>query len=526
MDLRLKGRVALVTGASKGIGKAIARGLARTKASTSSLLARGKEALDQAAEQIRREHRREGAGRSRPTFANIEPGEGRRRRGRKAEFGTIHIVVNNAGSGIRRQDRQITWPDADWLDDLNLKLIGMLRVMQSFMPVMPRDWTGRVINISGIAGVSAFIGALTHGLNNSAMNHATSYLARDLAAEKITVNTVVPGLIATEWRHGWAENMAQAAGEVEGTVRRGHLQGLGHRVRDAGAPWRNWPTWWSFLASDRAVLHQWRAHRVRRRLRNQSEVVSNGQLKLPRRPAFSSPTPKLFRQSCYIDGAWVNARSGATIAVDNPATGEIVGTVPKFGAAETREAIEAADRAFPAWRKKTAKERAAVLRRWFDLMMANQEDLARLMTTEQGKPLDRVARRGGVCRRVPRMVRRGSQARLRRHDSRPPVRQAHHRHQAADRRGRVHHAVELPAGDDHAQGRSGDCRRLHRGAEARVADAVLGAGAGRARRARRHPEGRLQRRHRLGRRNRRRADRESRSSRSCRSPVPPRSARC
>ena len=96
---------------------------------------------------------------------------------------------------------------------------------------------------------------------------------------------------------------------------------------------------------------------------------------------------KLFRQSCYVDGAWVNARGGATINVDNPATGEIIGTVPKFGAAETRDAIEAANQAFVTWRKKTGKERAAVLRRWFELMMANQEDLARLMTIEQGKPL-------------------------------------------------------------------------------------------------------------------------------------------
>src|SRR5882672_2493485 len=96
--------------------------------------------------------------------------------------------------------------------------------------------------------------------------------------------------------------------------------------------------------------------------------------------------PKLFRQACYIDGAWVETATG-TIDVDNPATGEIVGTVPRLGRVETRQAIDAAARAFPAWRKKTAKERAAVLRRWFDLMMANQEDLARLMTTEQGKPL-------------------------------------------------------------------------------------------------------------------------------------------
>src|SRR6187401_555678 len=97
--------------------------------------------------------------------------------------------------------------------------------------------------------------------------------------------------------------------------------------------------------------------------------------------------PKLFRQVCYIDGAWVNARSNATINVDNPATGEIVGTVPKLGGAETRDAIEAAERALPAWRKKTAKERGAVLRKWFDLMLQHQDDLAKLMTVEQGKPL-------------------------------------------------------------------------------------------------------------------------------------------
>jgi succinate-semialdehyde dehydrogenase/glutarate-semialdehyde dehydrogenase len=102
----------------------------------------------------------------------------------------------------------------------------------------------------------------------------------------------------------------------------------------------------------------------------------------------------LFRQSCYIDGGWVNAASGATVSVDNPATGEIIGTVPKLGGAETRSAIEAANRAFPEWRKKTAKERAAALRRWYDLMIANQEDLARLMTIEQGKPL--VESRGEV----------------------------------------------------------------------------------------------------------------------------------
>ena len=96
---------------------------------------------------------------------------------------------------------------------------------------------------------------------------------------------------------------------------------------------------------------------------------------------------RLFREACYVDGQWIQANSGETIGVDNPATREIIGKIPKLGAAETKQAIEAANRAFPAWSKKLAKERAAVLRRWFELMMANQEDLARLMTLEQGKPL-------------------------------------------------------------------------------------------------------------------------------------------
>lgn len=95
----------------------------------------------------------------------------------------------------------------------------------------------------------------------------------------------------------------------------------------------------------------------------------------------------LFRQKAYIDGLWQDADSGQTLKVNNPATNEIIGTVPKMGAAETRRAIEAADKALPAWRALTAKERANKLRRWYELMLENQDDLARLMTIEQGKPL-------------------------------------------------------------------------------------------------------------------------------------------
>ncbi len=105
------------------------------------------------------------------------------------------------------------------------------------------------------------------------------------------------------------------------------------------------------------------------------------------KPPVELKDPALFRQQCYVDGAWIDADDKSTLAVRNPATGEQVGTVPKMGVAETRRAIEAANAAWPAWRAKTAKERSIILRKWFDLIMANQEDLAKLMTVEQGKPI-------------------------------------------------------------------------------------------------------------------------------------------
>lgn len=95
----------------------------------------------------------------------------------------------------------------------------------------------------------------------------------------------------------------------------------------------------------------------------------------------------LFRQQAFIDGDWRDARSGDVIPVSNPANGKPLGNVPKMGAEEARDAIDAANRALPAWRALTAKERANILRRWFNLMMEHQDDLARLMTLEQGKPL-------------------------------------------------------------------------------------------------------------------------------------------
>jgi len=97
--------------------------------------------------------------------------------------------------------------------------------------------------------------------------------------------------------------------------------------------------------------------------------------------------PTLFRQQAMINGRWRDASGKETLAVTNPANGQPLGNVPKMGAGEPREAIDAAARALPAWRALTAKERSSILRRWFELMMEHQDDLARLMTLEQGKPL-------------------------------------------------------------------------------------------------------------------------------------------
>jgi succinate-semialdehyde dehydrogenase/glutarate-semialdehyde dehydrogenase len=97
--------------------------------------------------------------------------------------------------------------------------------------------------------------------------------------------------------------------------------------------------------------------------------------------------PSLLRQQAYVDGRWCDADSGAVTPVTDPASGEQIGTVPKMGVGETRRAIEAASTAWKAWRRKTAKERGAILRKWSDLMLANADDLALIMTAEQGKPL-------------------------------------------------------------------------------------------------------------------------------------------
>jgi succinate-semialdehyde dehydrogenase/glutarate-semialdehyde dehydrogenase len=108
---------------------------------------------------------------------------------------------------------------------------------------------------------------------------------------------------------------------------------------------------------------------------------------LERRPSVALKDPSLLKQQCYIDGHWLEADSKATLEISNPASGVRVGSVPVMGATETQRAIEAADKAWPAWRDKTARERSAIIRKWAELQLANLDDLALILTSEQGKPL-------------------------------------------------------------------------------------------------------------------------------------------
>jgi 3-oxoacyl-[acyl-carrier protein] reductase len=249
VELGLKNRAALVTGASKGIGKAIAFGLAREGVNL-VLLARTAAALEATANEIA------AATGVRvlavPTDIRDDTAVRSAVKRAQAEFETIHILINNAGGPIKRPERQITWPSADWQDDIDTKTIGMLRVTQALLPTMPTDGSGRIINISGIASTSVLTSALTHGLNNAAMNHVTSYLAADLGTTRITVNAVIPGLIATEWREGWAENAAEQRTQAKAEF-------LNETCRDWGIVAGRWGGMDEvadaviFLASDRAA---------------------------------------------------------------------------------------------------------------------------------------------------------------------------------------------------------------------------------------------------------------------------------
>jgi NAD(P)-dependent dehydrogenase (short-subunit alcohol dehydrogenase family) len=269
MELGLAGRTALITGGSKGIGRAIARGLAKQGVNV-VLLARGQELLDKTADEIRKES----GVNVLATAADITKAEqvDASAAAVKDSLGAVHIVVNNAGGPMRRMDRQILWPDSDWIADLDNKILGALRVTRAFLPLMPSDGTGRIINISGTASTIVWAPALTHGLNNAAMNQATGYLATDLANQQITVNTVIPGLVGTEGREVWAENMAKQ----QNVTKDAFVSSFCKRMGILAGRWATMDEVADtvvFLASDRA------------RYFNGSKIILDGGLNVNARPA-------------------------------------------------------------------------------------------------------------------------------------------------------------------------------------------------------------------------------------------------
>lgn len=205
MDMGLKGRVAVIAGASKGIGKGVARSLAAEGCSL-FLLARNGAELQVAADEIADEF---GVSAT-PVICDVSDPDLVRDAAAavRAKAERINILVTSVGTAIRRQDRTITWDDADWQADIDIKVTGVLRVLREFEGMIASDGTGRVVNITGASGVMTWMPALNYGMNNAAVIHATGYLAADLGARGITVNTVVPGIVGTEWREGWADGMS------------------------------------------------------------------------------------------------------------------------------------------------------------------------------------------------------------------------------------------------------------------------------------------------------------------------------
>ena len=180
-----------------------------------------------------------------------------------------------------------------------------------------------------------------------------------------------------------------------------------------------------------------------------------------------------------------------TFDVINPATGASIGAAPDANADDARAAIERSVAAFPLWKAKTAFERGDILRRWRDLILKNEDAIARLMTSEMGKPITESRGEVKYAAGLRRLVRRRRQARLRRHHPDPCRRQATARHAPAGRAGLRGDAVELSRGHGHAQGRAGAGRRLHGGVEAGRAVAAHRAAPGRAVGRGRWPRGRV-----------------------------------
>jgi NAD(P)-dependent dehydrogenase (short-subunit alcohol dehydrogenase family) len=212
VETGLVGRSALVSGGSKGIGKGIARALALEGVSV-ALLARTEHEVLAAAQEI--------AGETGVTVVRVQADvtdtdslkAAVEHLSGLASFNPLNIVVNNAAPPITRTDRQIEWTDKEWFAAIDVKTVGALRLIRETIHLIPHDGTGRIINVPGGSGIAVLSPALLHGINNAALLHMTGFLAADLAANKVTVNAIVPGLVGTEFRQIWAKELGERQGK-------------------------------------------------------------------------------------------------------------------------------------------------------------------------------------------------------------------------------------------------------------------------------------------------------------------------
>lgn len=212
METGLAGRCAVISGGSKGIGKAIARALAGEGVNV-ALIARTEAEVAAAADEISQATGVVALGLACDVTNTDSLRSAVSALRQHPAFATVNIVVNNAAGPITRLDRQIEWTDEEWLAAIDVKTVGALRIVRELLPLIAQDGSGRVINVAGASGIAVWNPALLHGLNNAAIIHMTGFLAADLAAPRVTVNAIVPGIVGTEFRQDWAGQL----GEQQGT---------------------------------------------------------------------------------------------------------------------------------------------------------------------------------------------------------------------------------------------------------------------------------------------------------------------
>jgi len=250
MQLGLRGRTALITGASQGIGLAIASGLASEGVHV-ALLARDKGKLAEAAKSLRAAH----DVLVECVAADVADSDSVQRGidalTIKDGFAALNILVHNAGVPATRPDRPLFWNDADWQEVIEVKALGALRIVRAALPIMAKDGTGRIINVTGATGVAVLKPGLLHGSANAALLQATGYLAADLAADRINVNAIIPGLVGTENRRIWLKGIADTVGKAPDEVLASLCNDLGI-VTGRWAEMSDVADMVTFLASDRA----------------------------------------------------------------------------------------------------------------------------------------------------------------------------------------------------------------------------------------------------------------------------------